>query len=133
MSEAVLRELSGQVVRFGLVGIISTLLHMTVAFLLHYGLDASPQISNFTAFCFAWAVSYTGHFKWTFGGQSQHRDSAPKFMITSLIGLALNLSIVWLVSDFMKLPFYYAIGLVVTIIPIMSFFLSKFWAFKVAK
>ena len=122
--------LLAQIGRFGLVGFVASGVHVAVAFCAHYGFEMSPLIANFLAFLFAWGVAYSGHFVWTFEGGGSHRDSVWRFTVVSLLSMALNQFIVWVVTSKLNGPFAIAIFLVVMIIPGLSFVISKFWTFR---
>lgn len=120
-----------QVMRFGIVGVAATMVHMSAAFTLFYIAFIPAVLANALAFLVAWCVSYTGQVGWTFKGRGGgHHKSAPKFFVVSLLGFMLNLIIVWVMADIMKVPFYVAVLSVVVSVPILTFVLSKYWVFK---
>lgn len=120
-----------QIIRFGVIGAAATVVHMSVAFVLYYGLDFAPLMANPIAFLIAWCVSYTGQFKWTFKDSgAQHKSSAPKFFAVSVLSLVLSQIVVWFTAQYLGLPFYLAMICVVLSVPIVTFLLSKFWVFR---
>lgn len=126
-----LRKPIAQLLRFGIVGVAATIVHMSVAFALHYLLNLSPLLSNFFAFLVAWCVSYAGQFSWTFKNSSAgHKQSAPKFFAVSVLSLILNQIIIWVTAEYFQIPFYLAVIFVVTSVPLVTFFLSKYWVFR---
>ena len=52
-----------------------------------------------------------------------------KFIVVTLIGLCLNSLAVYMVTEALALPYVYAILLMVSVVPITVFLLSKIWAF----
>jgi putative flippase GtrA len=124
----------GQIVKFGVVGIVATLVHTVcfVSFVDFVGLSAIA--ANFASFAVAFAVSFMDHFKWTFRDPS--RSSVPtlrpalfKFALTALIGLGLNTAIAYGIVDHLGLSHYVAAGLMLSVVPGMIFVLSRRWAF----
>ncbi len=82
--------------------------------------------------------SFFGHFYWTFSDQTiaeSEKNSLPyaafaRFAVVAVTGLCLNSLAVWYVVYRLNLPYGYAIVLMVTIVPLSTFLLSKFWAFS---
>jgi putative flippase GtrA len=124
-----------QYARFGAVGLSATAIHvlMFTALIEVVGLEAIP--ANFAAFGIAVLVSFVGHLHWTFRGETGvHRwqkqgPALARFAVVALMGFALNSLVVYLVVNFMALPYQYAIVVMVGVVPLLVFALSKFWAF----
>ena len=128
-------HLALQYARFGAVGVAATATHavMFTAFLELVGL--APLVANFAAFGIAVLVSFLGHFHWTFWTETadqdwqQQRAAFVRFTVVALSGLALNSLAVILVVSVFALPYQYALILMVCVVPLLVFTLSKFWAF----
>jgi putative flippase GtrA len=123
-----------QFIRFGLVGVIATLTHIAffVAFIEVLGIGAFG--ANVFAYVVACIVGYSGHSAWTFrlrDNVTRRPTSATfaKFIITSLFGLALNATIVFTVVQVLSSPYFHAIPLMATIVPLAIFMLNKWWVF----
>lgn len=119
-----------QIGRFGIVGALATVVHVTTAYFFHYVIGFAPLNANVIAFLVAWVVAYLGHFSWTFEGRSSHGISVQRFAMVSLMALMLNQLIVWLVNERLGQPFYAALIAVVLVVPLTSFAASKFWTFR---
>ena len=80
-------------------------------------------------------ISFLGHFHWTFRSQTadrgwrQQRTALVRFAMVALTGFTLNSLAVVLVVNLLALPYQYALILMVSIVPLIVFGLSKFWAF----
>lgn len=88
---------SGQFLRFVVVGGIVTLTHFTVLILLVEIGRWNEVLSTTAAFLVAVSVSYALNAIWTFQMWGMHRRRAPRFLAVSLIGLVLNTVVFWLV------------------------------------
>lgn len=119
-----------EVGRFATVGVGATLVHLGVAWAAAGlgGLD--PFIANGCGFVTAFAVSYLGHFYWTFAGPTEHRRHLPRFVIVSGIGYLLSNVIVWLVTTHSGYPFEVALLSILAIVPATTWTLSRIWAFR---
>ena len=130
ISAITVRRLVAQIGRFGIVGLLTTAIHISIAFILHYHIGLAPLNANLIAFLVAWSVSYIGHFNWTFESKSSHTVSMARFATVSLSAIILNQLIVWTVADKLGKPFALAILLVVLIVPAASFVASKLCTFR---
>jgi putative flippase GtrA len=113
---------------YGIVGggawVIQTLIY-TFMLKLYVFPSVSMLLGNFAGMLF----SYYGHVKFTFKkGKFSHKEFV-KFTITSIIGLCINVGGVRVVTKVLHLNPHYAI--IPTIFtPLITFVISKFWAFK---
>lgn len=130
-------RLIAQAIRFGLVGGVATLVHVAMFSGLIELSGMAPLLANLAAFCTAVGVSFLGHYHWTFADKAMFHRKVPRvgramrrFLIVSLIGLALNSLVVYVVTDLLALSYWYAVVLMVTAVPGVVFLLSRFWAFR---
>lgn len=128
------RGLLVQGLKFGTVGGLATVVHLTLFVFLIELVGMQPFWANFPAFAVAVVVGFAGHFLWTF----QHRDregasswtpAFVKFAVTAVLGLLLNSLIVYGVVDVFGLGYGYAAALMATLTPAAVFTAAKFWAF----
>ena len=127
-----------QIFRFGAVGITATLAH-TLIFISTLRLLGWPeQISNLVAFIIALALSWSGHYFWTFrtdgwqtsGGPTDGWRTMPRFVAVALAGYLLNALFVFIIITRLGWPDFYVLPLMLLITPIMTFLLARYWAFK---
>lgn len=128
-------QLLAQVIRFGIVGFLATIVHILVFVGSIELLDIVPLWANFPAFLVALVTSFIGHFTWTF--RIQHRNLENnwkaliiKFMLVSFLGLGLNTLVVYLVVNLLGHPYQYAVLLMVSVVPAIVFLMQKYWAFS---
>jgi len=135
-----LLEFIAQVLRFGVVGLSATLIHVAV-FLLLTGVQFSegsrldPQVANLLAWMSAFVVSFLGHYHWTFAGLQDPGSRSTyqtllRFLVVSLLGLGLNSGLVLLVVDVLGRPPVVAAVFMATLTPAVSFVISRYWAFR---
>jgi putative flippase GtrA len=128
-------RLALQYARFGGVGMAATATHAVMFMVFIELVGLAPLVANFAAFGIAVLVSFLGHFHWTFRNETaghdwqQQRTAFVKFALVALAGLTLNSLAVILVVNLLALPYQYALILMVCIVPLLVFALSKFWAF----
>jgi len=118
-----------QFLKFALVGGVATATHVLAALILFYISGLGAFSANLMGFVSAWLVSYGGNRYWTFVASGPHRVTAPKFLLVSIVGLLLNMAIIYLACDVMNLPFWLGLAIVVAVVPILQFAASRYWVF----
>jgi putative flippase GtrA len=89
-----------RIFRYGTVGIATNLsLYLLFLALLHLGL--TPILAAGTCYCFGVALSYQLNRLWTFSSADSHRRDLPKFLLAYGIGLASNLLIITLLTNWL--------------------------------
>lgn len=121
--------------RFGIVGILATLLHVCVYVSLVAATGIHPSLSNVIAFVIAFGISFIGHFHWTFASPDKAAQRAwgrplLKFIVVAVFGFFLNALAVYFVTDVAEISYLYATVFMVTVTPVSVFVLSKLWAFS---
>lgn len=114
--------------RFGLVGGVSTCIHIAVAGGAIWQWSASPPLANGLAFLVATLFSYGANASWTFSARPS-ASSLGRFGVVACIGLllAMGLSHVALVSG---LPAWGGIALVVVFVPLFTYVMHAKWTFS---
>ena len=116
---------------FGIIGSLAALVHYCVAVSLEGFIHMSPAYANIAGFVLAFPVSYFGHSKLSFANhQSRHQEALPKFFAVALAGFIANQILVLGLMHLFKLPFWLILGVVMVIVAITSYLMSRFWAFK---
>jgi len=120
-----------QILRFAFIGILASACHFVIVYLLVSSFQFKALIANIFAFFCAFIVSYLGHSLWTFSHiKHEHKLAVRKFFLVASIGFFLNESGYFLLLTYTTLSYLMALLIILFIIPIITFILSKFWAFK---
>ncbi len=116
---------------FILVGAGAALTHLSIYFVATHGLDLMNEWANACGFVIAFFVSFTGHRFLSFkdSGTSLHQ-SLFRFLITALAGFLTNESIFVLLFRVLGLNDWFALFTAIVGAAVLTFLLSKFWAFK---
>jgi putative flippase GtrA len=119
-----------QMLKFGMVGLFATCVHMVIGFLLIQS-NWQPLVANMAAFGIAFLVSFVGHLGFSFADQDVSASSALwKFAIVALIGFGCNeaLLVVLLSQDVFSdiIALWVSTGCAA----ILTFILSRMWAFR---
>jgi putative flippase GtrA len=123
--------LTRQLIRFSLVGVVNTLVHFCVFYVLYSWADFYHLLASAAGFCVAVTNSYLMNKFWTFNSlDTDIRKEFSRFFIVSLIALCINLmSMALLVERFQIAP---PLAQLVTIIITLAvnFTGNKLWSFK---
>lgn len=120
-----------QLTRYGIVGVVAASVHFAVVVLLVEFAKMQPLVANLFAFLVSFQVSYWGHRSWTFKGtEKSHREAFSKLLFINVINMMANEGLFYTFLTF-GLPYKFALLLVLTILPPITFVLGKFWVFQV--
>lgn len=119
-----------QIFRFGIVGIIAAIFHVSIVIYLVQQWFLLPLVANIFAFMFSFQLSYWGHRLWTFSdSDTLHSIAIPRLLFIQLINFAANETLFFIFLS-LNLPYPIALILVLTILPLFTFITSKFWVFR---
>jgi putative flippase GtrA len=123
---AVVRELN----LFIVVGLSATACNYIAALAAQRFADLGPLAAGLAGYLASVAISYFGNSLLTFRRPPLHRLQFVRFMTISLLGLALNLGLVFAGTHWMSWPLWRAEIPVVILVPAATFVMAKFWAFR---
>lgn len=120
-----------QIFLFGAVGITSSLTHLLMVYLFVNHLKLQPAIANIFAFLIAYPVSFFGHSYLTFASRPHRRHlSFYRFLIVAVLGFLLNEGLYLIFLYYTSFHYLLSLGIILIIVPAITFVLSKFWAFS---
>lgn len=114
--------------RFATIGGVNTLIHGLLLTLIMQKTTINVVFANFIAFYVANSFSYFMNCFFTFNTSVNFR-SYIRFFSASILSLVLTLFISSL-ADFFGLHYLMGFIMVMTFVPIISFFFMKCWAFR---
>lgn len=117
-----------QALRFTVSGLLITGLHVIIATTFIKMVLPVPVIANGLAFVIATIFSYLINTLWSFSSPL-HGKNLFRFCLVSLIGLILAMAISG-AAQYFELHYWYGIGLVVCIVPPVTFLLHNFWTYR---
>lgn len=117
-------------VKFGLVGVLNTLINWIIFALLNF-IGVYYIVANVIAYVIATANSYIWNSKWVFKYNGENKkETTAKFVILNLIGLGLNTGILYLLVDMVGLNKLIALVITTGIVMIINYIVNKIWVFK---
>lgn len=118
---------AARLLRFAGVGLLATLVHMGGA-LAAALFGVGDQLSNLIGFCAAFAVSFAGHFFWTFKSEKSLGRTLPRFLVLAVSGYLISAGVLW---GLQGVPLSGELRLVfaVCVIPVFSYLAAKYLIF----
>ena len=116
-----------QLTKFGIVGVAATLAHYSVA--LFSSMFISIYLSNILGYIFGIFVSYGGHRRFTFTSSLTHRVAFPRFLASSIFGLAVSYAPLYVTTS-NGMPNWLSLIVAIGIMPIVNFAVMRFWVFR---
>ena len=123
---AVVREIN----LFAVVGFTATAINYVAALAAQHLLGLAAMPAGVAGYAAAVGISYFGNSLLTFRRPAMHGPQFARFAAISLVGLAINLGLVFFGSHVMGWPLWQALIPVVLIVPVSTFVMAKFWAFR---
>lgn len=123
------RDFIQRAMRFGLVGILATIIYAIIAFGgVHFGLSAVT--AHIIGYVISLAASYYGQKSFTFDIQSQHREYGPKFIIATIFLAGTQFLLVYGLANYTQVQDYIILAISTVYYPPASFLVHTFWTFK---
>ena len=118
-----------EVMRFGVVGVIATVLHYIVLSTGVEFIGASPIPMTGIAFLCAMGVTYVGQSIWVFRVHCHRASRIIKFGVSAFVGLAANIIIMGVAVKLLQLN--YTVGFVagLILVPAITYLINKSWVF----
>ncbi len=120
-----------EILVYGMVGIAALIVQDLIYWFAHRN-GVFPSVAMILGNIGGMFIAYFGHIKYTFKKERYSKREFAKFVITSGIGLLINVGGVRFITKVLLLSPTW--GLIPTFItPFITFLISKFWAFRVKK
>jgi putative flippase GtrA len=125
------RPLIEQIIRYGVVGGLVTMLAVACYSIAAGYFRISEQIANLIAYLVAVGIGYFAHSAVSFRDQAGARSwgQSLRFALVSILSYFLNALWVWLATDVMHGPFWWPIPGMVLVTPLIIFVLNRKWVF----
>ena len=116
--------------QFILVGGTAASIHLGVVVCLVELYSISPLQANLLGFFVSFCFSFLGQRFLTFRDSNKIlRASIPRYFIVASSAFALNETLFAITLHYLMIPYYLALGVVVLLVAVATYFASKYWAF----
>lgn len=118
--------LQHKLVRYAFIGGVSTLIHIAGASLYIYFINSSLLQSNIVGFLLAYTFSYTIQSKLVFESKLS-QAKAIKYFLVQVVALLIAIFVSDILDGYNS---YIKTIIVALLLPLVTFFVHKFWTFK---
>ncbi len=126
-----MKKLSSQLFWFLLIGSSAAAVHWLVVVMAVELGQLRASLANLVGWMIAFFVSFTGHYTLTFRHQHKIlRTAIWRFWCVSAAGFLVNQFALISLLKHTRLPYYVLLALILIGIAVMSFLLSRYWAFR---
>ena len=117
-------------IKFGLTGVINTVIGLGIIFALKAWFGFSDTAANLTGYCVGFAVSCVLNARWTFQYREALAPIVPGYALVVLIAYLANLACVHFCIDVLKINSYVAQAAGVAPYALLTYFLSRRFVFR---
>lgn len=122
--------LTGQVIRYLLVGLANTGIGYGCILLLRYGLQWGDLAANAGGYAIGACVSYGLNRSFTFQSQRRHRQALPRFVLAMALCYALNAAVLLGALQWLHWPSFASQALALCAYTVAFFVLSRTLVFR---
>ena len=125
-------KLLGQVIRFGMVGLLLTVLVAAAYWAVAEFLHVDPMLSMTGVYLVFTGVGYILHSRVSFrdhGARDQAHIRTVRFFITNTLGFISNQFFVWLLVKHLGGPTWWPVIPIIFVTPVLTFTLNRKWVF----
>jgi putative flippase GtrA len=119
-----------QCLKFATAGGIATSLHYAVLILLVQAAGIDPVAASGAGFAVGAVSSYLLNYRYTFASTKSHAKAFGRFITVALVGMLLNLLIMWLCIHWLQINYLLAQVLATGLVLIWSFGANRLWTFR---
>lgn len=114
---------------FAGIGGTAAAVNLSIVFYLVSQYQLNPLIANILAFCIAFNISFLGHKYLTFSKLHDEKQlRLPHFFLVAISAGMINETLYYLFLHFTNLHYMISLFIVIGLVAIYSFILSRFWA-----
>jgi len=127
------RELAGQLFRYGITGGFASVVNIAIYWIGATFLGVDPNLAMVIGYVAAVLVGYVVHSRWSFRGHGRRDNpmrTGGRFVLVSLVSLALNSLWVWLFVRYLGGPTWWPIPFTLCVTPLLVFWLNRRWVFE---
>lgn len=119
-----------QAIKYGIVGVINTLITAIVIWVMMKGLDCSDIVSNITGYVVGLLNSFFWNRQWTFHSRTGWWSSAARFGLVFAVCYLMQLGVLMYLNKHLAIDPYYNQLIAMIFYTIINFVMNKFYTFK---
>ncbi len=115
---------------FAGVGAVATIIQYGLLIVLHEGFSVYTLYASGSSYIVSAILNYLMKYYWVFRSKNAHFTAAPRYAVISLVGLNLNLLVMYLMVDMANLHYLIAQAAATLLVLFWGFFANAHWTFK---
>ena len=119
--------------KFGAIGALATFMHLIIVWTLINDLLLTPLLANMIAYIFAFCISFSGNYWWTFKSEKNTLKALKFYFLISISAFIMNSLIIWVVLLTNWLTPSLVALVSTALVSVFTFVTSRYWAFKKVK
>jgi putative flippase GtrA len=119
--------------RFGLSGLVATLIYLLLINVLVMAAGMAPTVASVCAYLLSLGMSYLLQSRFTFQVSADSVEQMTRFVVTSLAGLVIAWCVVAITVNVLAWPYFIGAAIVCIVIPVANFFIFRGWVFATHK
>lgn len=124
------RSLTSRVVRYGVAGLVATAIYFAAVVLLVEYARVAPVPAAVLATMIVIVSSYIINRVFVFDTNRAHTSAFARFVVASLLGIALNAGLMYLATRVLAWPYIAGAVLATAVVPPLNFVVNYLWAFR---
>jgi putative flippase GtrA len=127
-----MKKISFEFIKFAMVGVVNTLVHLIVLFILVEYFSVYYILASVVAFLLAVTNSFFLNTLWTFRKKYSFMSklSWGKFTLIGIIAILINTILLYVLTDFFSLWYMYSQVIAILASFSVNFFGNKFWTYR---
>ena len=121
---------TGRLLRFGLVGVITAVVHYGLLYVLVEYAGMQATLSSSVGFLVAVAVNYGMHYSWTFAAPVPHGRALTRYIVMIALGFLINGGAMQAGVEILELNYLVVQLLAFVVVIIWNFLVSSLWVFR---
>jgi len=120
------KKVNYEIISYASIGIISTLIHVAIAYYYIFKVNNSVFQANIIGFFVAYFFSFTMQSKYVFKNKINFSRGI-KYFLVQIFSLIISIIII---SDLLEYNNYIKVIFTIMLLPLFTFIIHKFWTYK---
>ena len=119
-----------RVLRFGVVGVLTAVLHYGLLYAGVEALQLHATVASSLGFVVAVIFNYLMHYSWTFDEPAPHGRTLRRYLLMISCGFLINGAVMYAGVQWAALNYLFTQALALVVVVCWNFALSNFWVFR---
>lgn len=119
-----------RVFRFGVVGILTAVLHYGLLYIGVEVMQLNATVSSSLGFMVAVIFNYLMHYSWTFAEPAPHGKTLRRYLVMISCGFIINALVMYAGVHWWSLHYLFTQALALVVVVVWNFVISNVWVFR---